>query len=74
MGFSFAAVQDNPVACDFFIIKVWRAITAACAHVGVLSTPSTWMVLGCFHEEDKNAELWPDATSLPFCLFLGNAN
>lgn len=74
MGFTFAAVQDNSVACNFFIINMWRAVSAVCAHVGVLSPPSIRMVLGCFHEEDTCAELWSDATSLPFCLFLGNAN
>lgn len=51
----------------FFIINVWRAVSAVCAHVGVLSTPSIWVVWECFHEEDT-AELWP------FCLFLGSAN
>lgn len=74
MGFAFAGVQDNSVAWDFFIINVWRAVTAVCVHVGVLSPPSARMVSGCFHEEDTYAELWSDATSVPFCLFLGNAN
>lgn len=48
-GSAFAAVQDNSAACNFLIINMWRAVTAVCAHVGVLSPPSIRMVSGCFH-------------------------
>lgn len=73
-GFCFCCSTGKFCSMWFFNNKCLESCNCSVCTRGCFVTSLCPDGLGCFHQEDTCAELWLDATSVPFCLFLGNAN